>query len=143
MKLSIPYGNEMMPLNLDGRSIREVSPKHVSAIDDVLSKSFVNSSLESFVSERKKLLVVINDHTRPFASGLLARLPLKSNDVTTIVATGSHREPTPEELQLLLGGDAPPYTIEISLPGASENVSRCLDLSVRFASGELSSFTHQ
>jgi len=109
MKLSIPYGNEMMPLNLDGRSIREVSPKHVSVIDDVLSKSFVSSSLESFVSERKKLLVVINDHTRPFASGLLGQLPLKSNDVTTIVATGSHREPTPEELQLLLGGDAPPY----------------------------------
>ncbi|MGA2785366.1 MAG: nickel-dependent lactate racemase [Candidatus Bathyarchaeia archaeon] len=113
MKLTIPYGNVTMPLNLDGRSIREVSPKHVSVMDDVLSKSLVHSressSLESFVSERKKLLLVINDHTRPFASGLLGRLPLKCSDVTTIVATGSHREPTPEELRLLFGGDAPPY----------------------------------
>jgi nickel-dependent lactate racemase len=113
MRISIPYGHEMMELNLDGKSIQEVSPKNISFADDLLTDSLSHpngrSSLETFVQERKRLLVVINDHTRPFVTKVLRKLPLKDSEVTTIVATGSHRPPTTQELALLFGGDAPPY----------------------------------
>lgn len=76
----------------------------------VLSEPTAFTDLESFVADKRKILVVINDHTRPTpTSTVLKKLDLKGKEVTTIVATGAHRSPYPEELSRLLGAMVPPY----------------------------------
>ena len=115
MKIDIPYGKSSMPLELnDGRSINVVSPRETphdeSSIETSLSNPQDSPDLVSFLSGRKKILVVINDHTRPTpTSAVLKRLDLKEKEVTTIVASGTHRPPSVRELEGLLGGPRPSY----------------------------------
>jgi len=76
--------------------------------------------LDSFLSEKKRILVVINDHTRPVLSGVLKHLPLKDKQATTIVATGTHRSPSPEELEHIFEGTGPPYGGKVTVHDAND-----------------------
>ena len=102
-----------MMLSTGNTPIQVFEPQHFLSDEDSVTRSLAapngSSSFESFISNRDRILVVINDHTRPLASTVLKRLPLKGKDLTTIISTGTHRAPSPEELALLLGGNAPPY----------------------------------
>jgi nickel-dependent lactate racemase len=115
MKIGIPYGKSSMPLELnDGRPIDVVSPRETpndeNSIETSLSNTQGSPDLVSFLSERKRILVVINDHTRPTpTSAVLKRLDLREKEVTTIVASGTHRPPSARELEGLLGGPNPSY----------------------------------
>jgi nickel-dependent lactate racemase len=97
MKIDIPYGKASMQLELnDDRPVDVVSPRSTPADEDSIARSLSNPhefpNLSSFLSERRKILVVINDHTRPTpTSGVLRTLDLKGKDVTTIAASGAHR----------------------------------------------------
>jgi len=126
MKLSIPFGDLAMPLVLGDQSIRVVSPQHFPPDEDSVMRSLTNqadSGFESFISKRNRILVVINDHTRPLADGVLEKLPLKGKEVTTIIATGAHRAPTSQELVRLLGGDVPPYGGRVVIHDATDDPS--------------------
>ena len=114
MKIDVPYGKFSMPLEINDRSIEVVSPRATpqdeSSIATSLSNPQVFSNLVSFLSGRRKILVVINDHTRPTpTSTVLKQLDLKKKQVTTIVASGAHRAPFVRELESLLDGSCPPY----------------------------------
>ena len=115
MKIDIPYGKSSMPLELNvDRPIGVVSPRETpndeNSIETSLSNPQGSPDLVSFLSERRRILVVINDHTRPTpTSAVLKRLDLREKEVTTIVASGTHRPPSVRELEGLLGGPNPSY----------------------------------
>jgi nickel-dependent lactate racemase len=115
MKLHIPYGRSSMRLEVgDARRIDVVSPREISPDDDAVANSLrrpVNSSeLSEFLLNRDKILVVINDYTRPTRTAeVLPALDLKDKKVGTIIASGAHRASSQSELEKLVGGAAPPY----------------------------------
>jgi nickel-dependent lactate racemase len=115
MKLDVPYGQITMPLELSADGpIDLVSPRRTPADESCIARSLSSPQafpdLTSFLSTRKRILVVINDHTRPTPTAAVLRtLDLKEKDVTTIVASGAHRPPSPREFEMLLGGVQPPY----------------------------------
>lgn len=115
MKIKIPYGPGSMRMEVDEDTpVEIVSPRKTPADEACIAKSLSRpaafADLASFVANKKKILVVINDHTRPTpTAAVLKNLDLKGKDVTTVVATGAHRVPYPEEMLRLLGGPVPPY----------------------------------
>jgi nickel-dependent lactate racemase len=114
-KVEIPYGQTSMELELAGAPFTEVvSPKKTpvdeSSITRSLSQPTNFKSLGSFLANKRKIIVVVNDHTRPTPSSIvLQKLDLSQKDVTTIIATGTHRSPTQTELSKILGGTVPPF----------------------------------
>ena len=102
-----------MTISTGDKPIQVFEPPRFPSNEDSVTRSLSapngSSSFESFISKRDRILVVINDHTRPFATAVLKRLRLNGKDVTTIISTGTHRAPSPDELTLLLGGTLPPY----------------------------------
>jgi nickel-dependent lactate racemase len=115
MKLDIRYGQGTMRLDVsDDRPIDVVSPRRTPADESSIARSLTSTQafpdLPSFLSSRKRILVVINDHTRPTPTAKVLRaLHLKGKKVTTIVGSGAHRSPFQRELEGLLGGARPPY----------------------------------
>ena len=113
--IAIPYGPTSVGLELvEGALTEVVSPKKTPVDEPSIARSLSQpthfNTLESFLANKRKILVAINDHTRPTPSSIVLRkLDLKGKELTTIVATGTHRAPTPAELSRLLGGAAPPY----------------------------------
>ena len=114
-KIEIPYGPSLVKLDIADDVVTEVvSPKKTRVDEFAISKSLSHptnfGTLESFGASKKKILVVVNDHTRPTPSAIvLKKLDLSGKDVTTIVATGTHRSPTQTELSKILGGAVPPF----------------------------------
>jgi len=125
LKANVPYGDQSMRLEIRDEITEVVSPKHFAADEQSVARSLLNPKgapdLESFLSERKRILVVINDHTRPLVSAVLKRLPLRNNEVTTIVATGTHRSPNREELARLMCGSSPPYGGKVVVHDATDS----------------------
>jgi nickel-dependent lactate racemase len=127
MKLRLAYGNHIISLDVGDRSIQVVEPLHLPIDEGSVSRSLADpngpESFNSFISKRNKLLVVINDHTRPLVRSVLEMLPLKRKDVTTIVASGTHRTPNSKELSLLIGGNMPPYGGHTIIHNANDPVT--------------------
>ena len=127
MKIRIPYGQGSMQLDInDNRSIEIVSlsstPPNESSIASSLSHPRGLPELSAFLSKRHKILVVINDHTRPTPTAAVLRtLDLKGKEVTTIVASGTHRAPSERELETLLGGPVPPYGGRVIVHNSRDN----------------------
>ena len=113
--MRIPFGQGSMNLAFEeGRRVEVVSPKATPPDSDAIRRSIVNpvdfKDFESFLSNRHRILVVVNDHTRstPTAEAL-KDLHLKGKEVTTIIASGSHRPPDAREIRTIVGGETPPY----------------------------------
>ena len=127
--MQIPFGNETMPLNFrEGREARVVSPRSTPSDPDAVSRAIANplafEGLPGFLASKRKLLVVVNDHTRPTPSHeVLRHLPLNGKDVTTIISSGTHRPPNANELKQIFGGDAPPYGGKIAIHNSREKNS--------------------
>jgi nickel-dependent lactate racemase len=127
MKTRVPYGDQSMLLETEDEVTEVVSPRHFHEDRQAVAQSLSNpdgaADLDSFLSGRKRILVVINDHTRPVVSAVLKHLSLKEKEVTTIVATGTHRPPDREELVCLLGGSGPPYGGNVAVHDATDSKS--------------------
>jgi nickel-dependent lactate racemase len=97
----------------EGRPVEVASPKDTPADNGAVQRSLyqpLNSEdIDSFLAARRKILVVINDHTRASTPSVLRNLRLSGKEILTIVATGTHRPPNSREMIRLLGGEAPPY----------------------------------
>jgi len=98
----------------DVRPVDVVSPRDAPYDEDSVARSLLHPrkfpDFASFLSRRRNILVVINDHTRPTPTlDVLKRLDIAGKEVTTIVASGAHRAPSQSELEGLLGGAFPPY----------------------------------
>ena len=119
--MRIAWGQDSIDLAFEeGRLVEVVSPKAILPNSTAIQSSIQNpinfKDFESFISDKHRILVVVNDHTRstPTADALKC-LNLKGKEVTTIIASGTHRPPNQVELHAIIGGDAPPYGGKIAI----------------------------
>lgn len=114
MKLEVPYGDKTETVELADRNVEQVIyPNSVKSGDEeeVLRKAIfdpINSvSLEKFLAGRRSVLLIVNDATRPTPTASILKIihpMLKGMDFKILIATGSHRAPTDEEYDFILGG---------------------------------------
>ena len=125
----IPFGNRTMPLEVgEGRSVRIVSPRSTPADLNAITRALVSpveaGPLKNFTSDKRKFLVVVNDHTRPTPSHeVLKHLPLGGKDVTTLIAGGTHRQPDVKEVERIIGGKVPPYGGRVAIHNSRDKSS--------------------
>lgn len=113
MKIEIPYAGTYQTIEVPDRNIGEILHANKVEIDDefeTLKNSVDNPQnskpLAKFLSGDGSLLIIVNDGTRATPTPLVLDviLPyLRNEDVTLIVATGTHRAPTENELHFIFG----------------------------------------
>ena len=127
--MRIPFGQDSIDLTFEnGRPVEVVSPKptplDLPAIRRSLREPVDFKDFDSFISDKHRILVVVNDHTRSTPTAeVLKCLNLKDKDVTTIIASGSHRPPGAGELREILGGDMPPYGGKVAIHNCRDKSS--------------------
>ena len=113
--MRIPFGQSSINLALeDGRPVEVALPKAAPPDPDAIRRSIQNpvnfKDFSSFIADKHRILVVINDHTRPTPTAeVLKHLNLRGKEVTTIIASGTHRPPNASQLRGIIGGEVPPY----------------------------------
>jgi nickel-dependent lactate racemase len=112
MKVDITYGKEQIKINI-GEQVTTILPNRVliknedKLIEQALEKPIAFESYDGFAEKINKLLLIINDATKPTPTSKILKylLPVLSShpDVKFLVATGAHRAPSEEELKFILG----------------------------------------
>ena len=112
MQVDIPYGIEKIKIHIH-HSCEILVPNKVKVpnqneiIEKALKNPIGKESFEQFAKKAEKLLVIVNDATRPTpTSKILDYLfPVFSShpSITFLIATGAHRAPTEEEYRFIFG----------------------------------------
>ena len=112
MQLKMPYGKDSVGLRVEV-PYTVLVPNEFEVADEQLTLSkAINAplgqgSLEAFVEQSRRLLVIVNDASRPTPTKtVLSEISdiLRSHpDLEFLVATGAHRAPTPEEYTYIFG----------------------------------------
>ena len=112
MQVDIPYGKENIKVNVP-EDCEILVPNKVSIkdqdklIEEALEKPIGFESYDEFAEDADKLLVIVNDATRPTPTSKILRylLPVLSShpDVKFLIATGVHRAPSEEEYRFIFG----------------------------------------
>lgn len=113
MELNLSYRKGTVPLKIaDERILKIVEPNDVPYSDEseVIKSGLKNSvgkySFDSFLKGCGKLLIIVNDGTRPTPTARVLKHihgDLQNIDVQFIVATGVHRAPTEDEFRFIFG----------------------------------------
>ena len=116
MKVLLAYGRAGLEVELPDRNVEVIEPIDVpgladehAAILDALRHPLCTAPLAALANARDRVVIVVNDGTRPMPSArvlppLLAELAhVPREQITILVATGTHRANTPEELDRMLG----------------------------------------
>ncbi len=117
VRIHLAYGRTTLPVDVPDRNLAGIlEPERVAKID--LSEAFDVAWRHPFglsdpaarLAPGKSLVLVVTDHTRPTPTKEILpllweriRALVASSDVTIVVATGTHRAPTDEELERMLG----------------------------------------
>jgi len=117
MKLHIPYGKSFLHIKVP-QNTHVLSPEKVPGIVDINTYAHtVLSDSEEYKTLRKKLnadsslAIVVNDITRPTPTGMIISwlqeliAPIPDPHIKIVIATGSHRANTVNELRAMLGND--------------------------------------
>ncbi len=112
MQIKLSYGTKKIKLETSGKTeIVLPEKKEVENEKTILRDGFLNpvekESFEKFVSSIDEILFIVNDTSRPTPSAkildyILSLLP-KNIETKFIVATGSHRKPTEDEMRIIFG----------------------------------------
>ena len=112
MEVFIPYGKENIKVNVP-EACEILVPKKVKIenqdklIEEALENPIGFDSYDEFAEDIDRLLVIINDATRPTPTSKVLKylLPVLSShpDVKFLIATGVHRAPTEEEYRFIFG----------------------------------------
>ena len=112
MKVDIPYGKETIKVEIP-EPYETLVPNKVTigdenkTIEKALEKPIGFESYDEFAENSDRLLVIVNDATRPTPTNKILRylLPVLSShpDVKFLIATGVHRAPTEEEYRFIFG----------------------------------------
>lgn len=113
MNCNIYYADKINQVEInDEKIIPIVYPNEKSQADEILiiSNSISNpinsNSFKDFVSDDDKFLVVVNDGARPTPTAKIVECfhpIIADKKVKFIIATGSHRIPTEDELKIIFG----------------------------------------
>lgn len=114
MKIDVPYGKEgtMTARIGDDLAVKFLEANDVEIGDEAQNikqaiENPINSKgFEEFLSDAKKVLVIVNDATRPTPTKRVLDFifdDLKKTDYNFIIATGAHRGPSEEEYIQIFG----------------------------------------
>lgn len=120
--IAIPYGEAVKKLEIQGwPNLRVVSvpptrdtKDEAVLLEQALDNPINSRKLEELVTPQDQIAIVVNDHTRPgptrlIVASLLKRLAIagvSDNQIRFVVATGTHRASTNEELNEIIGPEA-------------------------------------
>ena len=125
----VPFGQGSMRLELEeGRPVETVSPADTPPDLESIRRSIANpidsKDFASFISDKQRILVVVNDHTRSTPTAeVLKYLELSGKEATTVIATGSHRAPDQRELEGIIGSKLPPYGGKLVVHNSKDKTS--------------------
>lgn len=117
--IRVPYGNGFQEAFIDNKYTVETidigsKDKYYDEekmLKEALDNPINSEKLEDMVKKDDKILIVINDHTRPGPTKMIVNemmerfksIEIPKENIKFIVATGSHRATTEEELESILG----------------------------------------
>lgn len=112
MNVDIPYGKDNSTVSIN-EAYELLLPKKIKIKDEkkiiqqALEKPIDKESFEQFANKSEKLLVIVNDATRPTPTSKIIDYlyPILSAHphVTFLIATGVHRPPTDDEFKYIFG----------------------------------------
>lgn len=118
MRVSLPYGDGVLEIDLPGTNVRVLEPRYVSGLEDeaaafreAVQAPIGTKPLAELVRPGERVAIVIPDITRPLPTArllpwLFAALPgVRPDDVVIVNGTGSHRASTEDELARMVGPD--------------------------------------
>jgi len=114
-KIAFPYGKGSLEYNFDEKelagvltsSIEEYTPEYGSAqlVKRAMENPVGSQRLKDLARDKKKVVVIASDHTRPVPSKVIMPEMLKEiregnpeAEITILIATGCHRGTTKQEL---------------------------------------------
>ena len=114
MKIDVPYGKDgsMSVVIRDDIKVDFLEANDVTIGDedrnirDAIADPINSRSFKSFLSDAKKVLVIVNDATRPTPTKKILDFifdDLSKTNFNFIIATGAHRGPTEEEYLQIFG----------------------------------------
>ncbi|MDR1586236.1 MAG: nickel-dependent lactate racemase [Treponema sp.] len=124
MKVTLPYLNTTFPLEFPDENLLAIAEPNAfnasGSTEEILAEALAHTagegkgkgqSLDAFLSGCEKLLILVNDATRPTPTETILKslLPaIKAAGIdwkhcTILVATGAHRKPSEEEYRQILG----------------------------------------
>ena len=119
MQYKLPYGNDFESITIpDSYSVEYISENKIhkpidvrSEIKKAFSYPLASPTLSDIVKIGDKVAIIIDDHTRPCPSKLLLpyilselkKANVSHNDITILIATGTHRPPNKKQIVELVG----------------------------------------
>jgi nickel-dependent lactate racemase len=151
-KISVPYARNFMEAEIPDENLKGIfSPAHLKPSADKSQRELVREALENpigtpylrdLAENKKNMLIITSDHTRPVPSKTIMPLILEEArsknpdiEITIIVATGFHRASTREELIDKLGEEI--VNNEKIVMHYSKDKSSLIQLSLLPSGGEL------
>jgi nickel-dependent lactate racemase len=111
MEIEIPYSQEIIKVNVPDQNVLGViAPKSVPIADErttiynAIQNPINSKPFHEFISNASDVLFIVNDATRPTPTGKVLGFlydDIKDLNLRFIVATGTHRAPTEDELQFI------------------------------------------
>ena len=121
VQISIPYGRKAQTLHVEEERLQAVlSPAHAgqaiadqtAIVREALEKPIGSLRLCQLAKEKKRILLITSDHTRPVPSRITLPLYLEEirrgnpqAEITILIATGMHRPTTQAELRQKMGDE--------------------------------------
>lgn len=112
MDVEIPYGKKSVPVSIP-EPVEILLPKTIKTvheneiIKEALDHPIRAEPFEEFAKKSEKILVIVNDATRPTPTAKILEYlyPILSSHphVTFLIATGVHRPPNEKELEYIFG----------------------------------------
>ena len=119
--IQIPYGRTFQTLHIDEKNLKAVLLPKENACAAEDEEEIVRKALEAPVAsprlceltrDRKRIVLITSDHTRPVPSRITLPLLLQEirrhnpgAEITILIATGMHRPTTGEELTAKFGAE--------------------------------------
>ncbi len=113
LEFSIPYGKDKVTVQIPkDRLLGIISPNNVKIADELvtvkksLDNPINNRPFSEFIKNAKNILFILNDATRPTPTAKVLKMiydDIKGLNIKYLIATGTHRPPTEEELKFIFG----------------------------------------
>ncbi len=114
MKIDVPYGKDGImsaqindDIHVDFLEANDVQIGNEDKnIQDAINQPINSKSFKDFLNDAKKVLIIVNDATRPTPTQKVLNFifeDLKKTDFNFIIATGAHRGPSHEEYIQIFG----------------------------------------
>lgn len=118
-KITVPYGDSSMTAEVSDHIRLQVIDAPGAKVDrpleelleDAMEHPYGSDKLENIAKPGDRVVIVMNDHTRPGPNPLILRaiaarlekVGIPDENITILFATGSHRAPTEEEAKRIMG----------------------------------------